>query len=98
MFHQLVVFFVVLRSNRMHLNTAISVFLMFQLFTCTNGVRIVQQSWLTKTSPRADVDAAPGAELLYTTELVAIHDPIRCLNSDDNLGLYMETLPISTLT
>ena len=98
MFHQLVVFFVVLRSKRIHLNTAISVFLMFQLFPCTNGVRIVQESWLTKTSPRADVDEAPGAELLYTTELVAIHDPIKLLDSDDCLGLCKETLPISTLT
>ena len=41
------------------------------------------------------VDEAPGAELLYTTELVAIHVPIKLLNSDDALGLHMETLPIS---
>ena len=39
-----------------------------------------------------DVDEAPGAELLYTTELVAIHDPIKLLNS-----LYKEALPISTV-
>ena len=37
---------------------------MFQLFRCANGVRIVQESLLTQTSPRVDVDEAPGAELL----------------------------------
>ena len=31
-----------------------------------------------------DVDEAPDAELLYMTELVAIHDPIELLNSDDS--------------
>ena len=34
---------------------------------------------------------------LSSTELVAIHDPIKLLNSDNNLGLHIETLPISTL-
>ena len=50
-----------------------------------------------QASPRVDVNEAPGAELLFTTELVAIHDSIKLLNSDDNLGLYMETLPYPTL-
>ena len=70
---------------------------MFQLFTCPNGVRLVQESRLTQTSPQVDVDEAPGAELLYTTELVAFHDPIKLLNSDDHLELCKEPLPISTL-
>ena len=60
-------------------------------------MRIVQESRLTQTSPRVDVDEAPGAELLYTTELVATHDPIKLLIFDDNLGLHKETLPISSL-
>ena len=42
-----------------------------------------------QASPRVDLDEAPGAELLFSTELVAIHDSIKLLNSDDNLGLYM---------
>ena len=42
-----------------------------------------------------DVDEAPSADLLYVTELVDVHDSIKLLNSDDNLGFYTETLPTS---
>ena len=41
------------------------------------------------------MDEALGAELLCTAGLVAIHDPIKLLNFDDALGLYMETLSMS---
>ena len=41
------------------------------------------------------MDEAPNADLLYVTELVDVHDPIKLLNSDDHLGFYTETLPIS---
>ena len=48
-----------------------------------------------QASPRVDVDEAPGADLLHATELVDIHDLIKLLNSDDNLGFFMESLLIS---
>ena len=87
----------VLRSNRIHLDTAISVFgLMLQLFFCAQGARIVQESRFKQESPRVDVHEAPCVELLCKTQLVAIHDPIKLLNSDDNLELRKETLPIPT--
>ena len=50
-----------------------------------------------QASPRVDVDEAPGADLLHATELVDIHDSIKLLNSGDNPGFYMETLPCSIL-
>ena len=48
-----------------------------------------------QASPRVDVDEAPSADLLYVTEMVDIHDSIKLLNSDDNLGFFTETLPLS---
>ena len=94
----LVEFFFVLRSNRIHLNTAhISFFLdvsavpLCEWFENYLGVSQMQ------TSPRVDVDEVPGADLLHATELVDIHDSIKLLNSDDNPGFYMETLPCSSL-
>ena len=46
-----------------------------------------------QASPR--VDEAPSGDLLHVTELLDVHDAIKLLNSDDNLGFYTETLPIS---
>ena len=52
-----------------------------------------------QASPRVDVDEAPyapGADLLYVTELEDAHDSIKLLKSDDNLEfLYTETLSLS---
>ena len=91
----LVEFLFVLRSSRIHLKTAISFFVRYQLFPCANGLRITQEHREMQASPRVDVDEAPNADLLFVTELVDVHDSIMLLNSDDHLGFYTETLLIS---